>query len=523
MHQRVIAVALGLFASIPNVSTPAAVTGRSQSAGTVRQVREAIRDGDYGAAIGMLTRALETAPDSLDLRLALGYAYFKNRQYLSAARVAIEVVDREPTNARAHAIMGAVLMRSGLVDDAAAAFGRAMQSDPDEPLALAGLAELDMFDNQLQSGLKRIHRAVTGDSREPDFLLVQAQIAARLERYEEAAESFERYLALAPIVEKERRERIKGHISFYRRLRGRRLHSLAGAESALVPFSPVASGLPAVDVMVNGKGPYRFVVDTGSGFVVLSEDAAARLRIKKIAKGGLSQGVSGSGRFRVVYGVIDEMAIGGVKVQSVPTYIRKVHGSQNSEVAGYIGLSLLANFKVAIDYPNSRLELHHVSYEFGPPREGDLNLHYRFTNGGMISIESDIGHDRPVNFIVDSGATSTVMSKAGFERHKLADKLQNVRVKVIGAGGIAENVPVIVMDKLAIEGMLRRHVRALVLDLSAVNETAGFEQTGILGSDFLRSFRVELDFARNRLLLRPPVDPGSAASGMDANALNPVS
>jgi predicted aspartyl protease len=141
----------------------------------------------------------------------------------------------------------------------------------------------------------------------------------------------------------------------------------------------------------------------------------------------------------------------------------------------------------------------------------------------MISIESDIGHDRPVNFIVDSGATSTVMSKAGFERHKLADKLQNVRVKVIGAGGIAENVPVIVMDKLAIEGMLRRHVRALVLDLSAVNETAGFEQTGILGSDFLRSFRVELDFARNRLLLRPPVDPGSAASGMDANALNPVS
>ena len=70
---------------------------------------------------------------------------------------------------------------------------------------------------------------------------------------------------------------------------------------------------------------------------------------------------------------------------------------------------------------------------------------------------------------------------------------------------MTDNVPVVVLDKLQLQGSGRLHefVRAIVLDLDPVNETAGFEQSGIVGSDMLRFFRVEFDFARGYIVFRP--------------------
>jgi hypothetical protein len=47
------------------------------------------------------------------------------------------------------------------------------------------------------------------------------------------------------------------------------------------------------------------------------------------------------------------------------------------------------------------------------------------------------------------------------------------------------------------------NMRALVLDFDAINETAGFEQSGILGGDFLRHFSLTIDFVRAEVTLRP--------------------
>jgi len=46
-------------------------------------------------------------------------------------------------------------------------------------------------------------------------------------------------------------------------------------------------------------------------------------------------------------------------------------------------------------------------------------------------------------------------------------------------------------------------INAAVLDLEPVNETAGFTQSGILGGNFLRHFRIYFDFARGAMRLEP--------------------
>jgi hypothetical protein len=53
----------------------------------------------------------------------------------------------------------------------------------------------------------------------------------------------------------------------------------------------------------------------------------------------------------------------------------------------------------------------------------------------------------------------------------------------------------------------QNNLRALVLDFGAINETSGFEQSGILGGDFLRHFRVTIDFNRAQLTFQPHAIP----------------
>jgi hypothetical protein len=51
--------------------------------------------------------------------------------------------------------------------------------------------------------------------------------------------------------------------------------------------------------------------------------------------------------------------------------------------------------------------------------------------------------------------------------------------------------------------LTKEKISAAVLDLDPVNETAGFRQSGILGSNFLQHFRVSFDFQRGVIRLEP--------------------
>ena len=70
-------------------------------------------------------------------------------------------------------------------------------------------------------------------------------------------------------------------------------------------------------------------------------------------------------------------------------------------------------------------------------------------------------------------------------------------MKVFGAAGVAEDVKIAALPRVAIGAYSREKVEAAVLDLEPVNETAGFQQSGILGGNFLRHYRVIFDFARS--------------------------
>jgi predicted aspartyl protease len=282
-------------------------------------------------------------------------------------------------------------------------------------------------------------------------------------------------------------------------------------------FDPV-DGRPVLKVRINGGKEFlRFVLDTGSGMSVISEITAKRLGVRPVARGGLARAVGGGGKFEIVYGFLSSLDLGDVKINSVPVYIRHFFDDK-VPVDGYLGLSVISKFIASVDYGNSTFSLHRPSNPSeqdtgtGKPlrneesllEAGSVEIPVRTTASGFISGEVRVeGIEKPLNFIVDTGASISVVSEKLAEQENLASYLQPTRMRVFGAAGIAEDVKTVLLPRVLLGALAREQLSAAVLDLEPLNETAGFTQNGILGANFLRHFRVTFDFQRGLIRLDP--------------------
>jgi predicted aspartyl protease len=187
----------------------------------------------------------------------------------------------------------------------------------------------------------------------------------------------------------------------------------------------------------------------------------------------------------------------------VPVYIRHFFDEKNP-VDGYLGIAAISRLMAAVDYGTNNLTLSRdpaetaasavdakpVSTEVPQTRPG-INIPIRTTASGFLSGEVIIdGLDKPLNFIIDTGATVSVLSEKTAALEEVQRFIKKGTMRVFGAAGVAEDVKVASIPRLAIGSYSREKLDAAVLDLDPVNETAGFLQSGILGGNFLRHYRV---------------------------------
>lgn len=138
------------------------------------------------------------------------------------------------------------------------------------------------------------------------------------------------------------------------------------------------------------------------------------------------------------------------------------------------------------------------------PNDGSVEVPLRSTSSGFLSGEVTLdGFDKSLNFIVDTAASITVISEKLSQEEHLIDLLQPSKMRVYGAAGVTEDVKLLQLPRLSFGLTKLEKLNAAVLDMEPVNETAGFTQSGILGGNFLRHFRIYFDFARGTMRLEP--------------------
>jgi predicted aspartyl protease/thioredoxin-like negative regulator of GroEL len=476
------------------------------------RAQKALRAGDFERAEQLYREVLEKDDHDTEARLGLSHALLKLRRLQDSFDHAARVVAIDPLSARGHALLGSAVLASGDFRLSVEEFRTALALNENEAMAIAGLAMIDYYENRTASCINGLRRAASIDSDEPDYVFNLGQAAARSERYREAADAYERFLVIAPRTDADRRARIRGLIDFLRYL-GQQgsLYDLQGSDRTVLEFE-APDYRPIIKLRINGSKEYmRFVLDTGSGMSVLSEDTARKLGIKAVARGGLARAIGGGGHFEIVYGYLNSIDIGEIRVTNVPVYVRHFFDERNP-VDGYLGIAALGRLLITVDYGTRRLTLvrqRNTQSEPGRVIEGQgkpveaeaaepgIDVPVRTTASGFLSGEVFIdGISKPLNFIIDTGATVSVMSEKLAALEEAQAFIRQGRMRVFGAAGVAENVKMALLPKVAIGTFSREKIDVAVLDLEPVNETAGFLQSGILGGNFLRFYRVIFDFEK---------------------------
>jgi tetratricopeptide (TPR) repeat protein len=496
---------------------------------TLQQAQKALRAGDFERAELLYREVLQKDDGDFAAHLGLSKVLLKQRRLPESFNHAARVIAANPLSAEAHSVLGLAILATGDFRLSLEEFRTALNIDDDQAMAIAGLAMIDFYENRTGAAIDKLRRAVSMDPDEPDYIFSLGQAAARAERYKEAADAYERFLTIAPRTDADRRARIRGLIDFLRYLGHQSsLYTVSGPERTVLTFESI-DNRPIVKVRLNGsKNPMRFVLDTGSGMSVISEETARKLGLHPVARGGMARAIGGGGRFDIIYGHLNSMDLGEIHIENVPVYIRRFYDMQ-TPVDGYLGIAALVRLVTAVDYGTRRMtlvrqrnpaDLSSLIDRVATTGTGKalarpgFEIPLRTTSSGFLSGEVTIeGLQKPLNFIIDTGATVSVISQRSAEVQPFSDFIQPDRMRVFGAAGVTEDVKMALLPKLAIGSYAREKVNAAVLDLDPINETAGFQQNGILGGNFLRHFRVVFDFQRAILRFEPTADLNSTTAG----------
>lgn len=265
--------------------------------------------------------------------------------------------------------------------------------------------------------------------------------------------------------------------------------TVAPAAPFPVPFQRMLN-LIFVEGRVNGKGPYKFVLDTGATQVVLSEKLMGELGLNPITS-TIMHGVGGGGKVESKLYRIDDLTLGDVKITNLP--VGNFTDPLVTQLAdGIIGTAVLSDFFVTVNYPGRRLEL---SRKATPPVSAGESLGgWYFSN--LLLVPLDVNGQFHGNFVVDTGAVTTVLS------HSMAAKLgvnestpgAKVDVGLAGVGGV-EGTLLRVPDVTFKSGKIAEVFPQVVsIDLKQVSKMIGTEVSGVVGYDFLEAYKIILNY-----------------------------
>ena len=134
------------------------------------------------------------------------------------------------------------------------------------------------------------------------------------------------------------------------------LASAQTQEPAHIARIEVSHGKPFVMVNVNGHGPYRFVIDTGTGGqAFVSPILAAQLGLSQIGHMHISD-PSGRGSRTTPLVLIPSLKVAGIEFTNIHAAVHDL-GDADGTCQGLLGFELFRSFLLTLDYPHRQLQL----------------------------------------------------------------------------------------------------------------------------------------------------------------------
>lgn len=259
---------------------------------------------------------------------------------------------------------------------------------------------------------------------------------------------------------------------------------------------------------INGKGPFRFALDTGSSVHVLNREIAERLGLKII---GSAVADSGKRTTPAEVTEISELSAGELKLSNQRIFVTRFPASYPFD--GFLGADLFEQFVVTIDFARLLVTLTPPS-QFMAPRSGEI-VPMKLRGKLIPEIKAEVdGHKGW--FKVDTAYNGYLALFAEFVAQHKSFADTNIYPSTNGAGGVTingdlEKTKAIEVSLLKIKTVSRvprgigGEIRVSKLPGALFAEIGGSNSAyaGAIGTLVLRKFKVTFDYSRQAMIIEP--------------------
>jgi hypothetical protein len=186
-------------------------------------------------------------------------------------------------------------------------------------------------------------------------------------------------------------------------------------------------GRPTAKVMLNGQGPFRFLVDTGSTTTVIAQRIADRLAAPIL---GLAIVNGTTGTAMTPMARVDLLEAGVVKREAIKLAVLPDYGLARED--GILGADVFAGRKLVFNISNRSVRIE-------PSRRGERTApepNLKIRNGLLAEIDGRVGYVN-TRLMLDTGAQHCIanmpLSNALRKVHPRLERVDNV--KVVGVTG----------------------------------------------------------------------------------------
>lgn len=286
----------------------------------------------------------------------------------------------------------------------------------------------------------------------------------------------------------------------------------AAAPAAAERMTLGPSGHLITPVLLNGTGPFDFVVDTCASASILVAGTPERLGLASAGGAHAAiRGASGNGAaalFRLDRIEVDGRARGPLTLASLPA-----PAAGPPAWAGVIGVDVLADYVAEFDVPGGRFRLLDQATDL--TAQGTWTSLPFALNAARFPVMRGTLDGRPVQVLFDTGARRTVINWAAARQLGLApgDPSLAVAEPIHGAtqqriAAVKRNFGTIVIGGFAIPAG-----EITIADLPVFGPLGWADGPAmILGIDRMGAYRFAVDYPRSRLLVAGQATPSASGS-----------
>jgi len=364
---------------------------------------------------------------------------------------------------------------------------------PKDTLALLRRGTIALFHNRTGEARRSLDRALRAGAtpRRTESLI---------------AESFYRENAFDSAAVHLRRAGQEARAKQLESFHGRQPYAIEGPDAARIPFVQTDL-LPVVELSVNGRGPFFFIIDTGGSELVLDPGIADSVHASRF--GSVQGTFAGGTKADVEQGAVDSVRLGSLLVRNVPVKMldtqRFAMVAGGRQVAGILGTSLLARFRSTLDYPGGALLLARRNSPSVASSDSATVIPFWMAGDHYMLARGTLGSSGPLLFFIDTGLAGaaftgppSVLADAGIALHDTTSFTGH------GAGGAVRATP-FPLPRVALGPVEVRNLMGMLGPFPPTLERSlGPRVAGIVSHAFFRSMRVTFDFDRMEITLARP-------------------